>query len=144
MAHGSQSVRVTEGDGWSRLLDPKLFAFVVVGAGRVDQIDPSWPRVGAALGYSFGNGLFRRRGDVHVRSRDPNRHRIEVELHGWEPTTFIISIALRRETGRTRADIEVVAPMEGSTTTVEVLRLLTEQRCRGILQRVPSLTCQGS
>ena len=67
---------------WEVLSDGWLYPLWVVGAARMRDVDPSWPRVGAKLHHSVGNWPLLLDDRTEVLAVDPGR-RLCLKAHGW-------------------------------------------------------------
>jgi hypothetical protein len=67
---------------WAVLADGRQLAAWVVGAARVDAVDPAWPEVGARLRYGIGGWPVVLPGTAAVTACRPGR---ELALHGRTP-----------------------------------------------------------
>jgi hypothetical protein len=67
---------------WAVLADGWRLSTWVVGAARVDAVDPGWPTVGSRLRYRIGAWPLMLRGSAEVTGCRPGR---ELALHGRTP-----------------------------------------------------------
>ena len=114
-AAGADAVWAVLADGW------RLAAWVV-GAARVDAVDPAWPEVGARLRYGIGGWPVVLPGAAQVTACRAGR---ELALHGRTPFGGV----------DVRVRIDDAAPDDGAAGSVLVI---TEDVVSGPARLVPA------
>ena len=121
MTHNSRTIKATPDQVWDVIADGWLYPVWVVGATRMRDVDPGWPKVGACLHHSAGVWPAVISDTTEVLECEP-RQMILLRARGWPLGEAEVRLTLTAHGAETLVEIEEDAVAGPGSYVPSVLR----------------------